>query len=127
MKTIALTTASLIVMLMFSGCESFSEMHDGQSVNAKVGKTFDVTLKSNPTTGYQWQVVQINDKVLEQVGTPQYTPNSNSAIVGAGGEETFTFRPLQSGKTTLKLAYSRPWEKGQKPGKTYSMTINVSP
>lgn len=126
MKTPALVALCLIP-LWLSGCTSFSEMHDGQSVNAKVGKDFDVTLKSNPTTGYQWQVVQIDEAMLKQVGTPQYTPNANSGMVGAGGEETFTFRPLKPGKTTLKLAYSRPWEKDKQPGKTYDLTVNVSP
>lgn len=126
MKMLSIVTAFVLAAALVTGCTSLTKLNDGQTVYATVGKTFDVTLKSNPTTGYQWQVSQIDEKLLEQVGTAQYTPHANTGIMGAGGEETFTFKALKPGETTLQLVYARPWEKDTTPGDTYAITVVIT-
>lgn len=98
----------------------------GQTVILKVGDLFDVTLSSNPTTGYSWNAVEIDNSTIELVNT---TFVQNQACVkgmtGCGGFETLTFEAKGVGQTTLKLAYCHPWEcdKTTEDEKTYSITI----
>jgi inhibitor of cysteine peptidase len=66
-------------------------------------------LKGNITTGYRWSVQDLDEQFLQQQGEEEY--ESDSKLIGAGGTSTFTFKAKQPGRTTLKLEYSRPFEK----------------
>lgn len=86
--------------------------------------SFDVTLASNPTTGFQWSVVEY-DKSLLTLTDSQYK-RPKTSLIGAGGEMTFTFK-LNQGKTYPKSTkmvfnYSRSWEEGT--GKVQTIIIN---
>ena len=84
-----------------------------------------VTLASNPTTGYGWQVVEINNTVLVQDGDPEYKQEPGmDGLVGAGGSETFRFKGAGAGRTTLTLGYMRPWESGP-PIETFAVQVLV--
>jgi inhibitor of cysteine peptidase len=74
--------------------------------------SFVVSLDANPTTGYQWSLVQF-DKELVTLSSSQYQkPQTN--LIGAGGKMLFTFT-LNKGKTypaktKIVFKYARPWE-----------------
>ena len=71
------------------------------------GDTFELSLDSNPTTGYSWQA-EFDQEYLEQV-SKEFVP-SQSDMVGAGGTEIFTFQALEVGETELTMVYKRSWE-----------------
>lgn len=77
----------------------------------KVGETFEITLESNPTTGYMWEWSNNKDSTVVAKVSNKYE-GSKPAIPGSGGVEVFTFKALKAGKATLKLQYKRSWEKG---------------
>ncbi len=119
---------SLLVVLMLAllvplaacsggGTKKLSDGDSGKSVQLKTGDKLEITLKSNPTTGYKWDVASPESGVLEMVGKPEF--EADSKALGAGGKTTFVFRAASSGKTTLKLVYHRPWEKKVPPAKTF--------
>ena len=118
-----LTALILTALLAVAGCHTFTESHDQHTVTAPLNDTFTVSLMSNPSTGYQWQVVEYNKKFVEPVGSPKYTPKGSSA--GAPGTETFTFRGVAEGKTHIKFEYRRPWEKDVEPARTYDIIADV--
>ena len=91
-----LTALILTALLAVAGCHTFTESHDQHTVTAPLNDTFTVSLMSNPSTGYQWQLVEYNKKFVEPVGSPKYTPKGSSA--GAPGTETFTFRGVAEGR-----------------------------
>lgn len=80
------------------------------TVQAKAGKTFAVTLTSNPSTGYSWGLAAEPDKKLVTFVKSNYTHGKSNAD-GAGGTETWTFKAVAKGKTTITLEYLRSWEK----------------
>ncbi len=53
------------------------EDDDGGQVTLEQGQILVVTLESNPTTGYQWEVVENQDSILEQVGEAEFKPSAN--------------------------------------------------
>ncbi len=103
------------------------EKDDGSQVELDQGQDLVVTLRSNPSTGYRWEVVEIDESILGQIGEAQYTPSDprKSPLPGQGGTETFRFKVIGLGRTALRLAYQRPWEKGAEPLKTYSLQVEV--
>jgi len=89
---------------------------------AHANETFYITLYSNPSTGYQWQLANVTDQnVVRLVGTEYIAPEV--ALLGAGGKQIFTFEALREGKTTVTLEYVRPWE--NVPAQTYVFDVIV--
>lgn len=91
-------------------------------INTSIGKSFSISLPSNPTTGYSWKVVRI-DKTMLDLTNEDYKP-PKSGLIGAGGIQIWQFKPIKKGKTILKLAYQRPWE-NKKPLKTAAYCIYI--
>lgn len=105
---------------------ALTESDNGKEVSVKKGQMITVRLEANPTTGYGWEVSEIDPQVLTQNGEKTYEQASQSKnLVGGGGWETFTFTAQQTGETTLKLIYRRSWEKGVEPIKTFEVKIRV--
>ena len=79
--------------------------------HVKVGETFTLQLRSNPTTGYSWQLVEPLDKRhLEKVSNDYQADANPERMVGVGGTENWTFKAIQSGKAIIQMRYVRPWE-----------------
>lgn len=78
----------------------------GRDVHLRVGETLSVRLRGNVTTGYRWQVVDLDAELLEQVAD-EYS--SSAPIPGSSGWHALVFRALAPGRTTLRLVHSQPW------------------
>ena len=105
--------------------DKFSLEEQHETINVKAGKTFSISLDSNPSTGYHWELEKSIDTKLVKLQKSEYkAPETN--MVGAGGKEIFVFKALKPGSTTIYLKYVRPWEKGIKPvkEKAFHITIN---
>ncbi len=89
-----------------------------------VGDTLVVTLASNASTGFSWQLVQISDpSVLQQVGQQFNQPPT--PVPGAPGTEVWTFKALKTGTSAILMEYSQPFSGGIKGAQTFSLTIVV--
>jgi inhibitor of cysteine peptidase len=118
-----------LALALFSGCgtngTSLTDADNSKQITVKSGDVVTVTLESNPTTGYSWQVIEIDNAVLLQDGDPEYKQApSSEGLVGAGGTETFRFKAVGIGETTLGLGYMRPWE-SVPPIQTFTIQVIV--
>jgi inhibitor of cysteine peptidase len=119
----------LFAVLPIAGCGAPSGevnvdvSHDGSQVDLDVGQILVVSLESNPTTGYRWEVDEIDDEILRQEGEAEYEAESD--LVGAGGVETFRFKAQASGEGEFKLVYRRSWEEGVAPLEVFSIGVSV--
>ena len=78
------------------------------SIQLKVGETLQLSLRSNPTTGYGWVVGEHSDSVtIESKYIPDY---NDKMITGAGGKEVFKISCSEPGEYVLQFDYERPWE-----------------
>jgi len=102
-----------------------SQNNISQQVEVPAGGVLTVTLGSNQTTGFQWsETASITDTtVLKQTGHKYVAPDSG--LAGAAGQEVWKFEALQKGTSTITMAYSRPWEGGEKNEWTYTLTVTV--
>jgi uncharacterized protein len=93
------------------------------TINTSTNNEFNVTLDSNPSTGYQWQVRSI-DETIVKLKNDEYIP-PKSELVGASGKQVLAFEALKEGNTTIMLEYIRPWEP-ETPAQVYSVNVIVS-
>jgi len=106
-------------------CDDFSQEHISKQVEVAAGGTVTVTLCSNPTTGFEWESARISDQtVIQEVSQCVVSPEAEG-LVGAPGQEAWTFKALKKGTSTVSMAYSRPWEGGEKGVWTFNLTVTV--
>ena len=77
----------LILMTACSSTESIDTSSNGEAVEVTSCSNLKLSLRGNPTTGYLWQVIEIDDSTLKSIGESKYKSNSN--LVGSTGEFTF--------------------------------------
>lgn len=94
-----------------------------RDVTLSVGDTLEVTLASNPSTGFKWTGdTQISDpSVIDQTSHQIVGPTSD--LVGSPGTEVWTFSALKEGTATIETDYNQPWPAGAK--KAWTFTANV--
>jgi inhibitor of cysteine peptidase len=100
------------------------EPQAGSQAVVRLGDRLQVSLDANPSTGYGWSLVELDGAVLKLVGEPEFHPAS--AALGAGGTVTYQFEAIGAGQTALKLTYSRSFEKGVRPLKTFAVDVLVT-
>ncbi len=133
-KRFLLTGVSILFILLLSislsACKSISidESANGKEVRISPSTSLKVTLESNPTTGFEWELVQISDANVLEKSSNKYVGDFHlfgSGMVGAGGKEVWTFKALEKGHSTLYMEYSQPWDKGSKGAEKFSLTVVV--
>ncbi len=84
-------------------------------------QTLVISLESNPSTGYSWQVAEMNPDVLQQAGETEF--EQLSPLLGAPEKQFLRFRAVGAGQSPLRLVYRRPWEKEVEPLSEFSIQV----
>lgn len=74
----------------------------------KVGETLVFNAPENPSTGFQWQLMQ--PLKLFKIEESYLASETEEGVVGAGGEKAFRFTAEKPGQELIELSYVRPWE-----------------
>jgi inhibitor of cysteine peptidase len=126
-KFFLLTLAGMIGLLLLSGCGNktvkVDDSMNGQTITVKAGEVIEVSLAGNPTTGYNWYAVNLDETILTQSGEADF--KSDSSAIGSGGIITNSFKAEAAGTTTLTLEYKRSWEEGVEPIQVFTITVVV--
>jgi inhibitor of cysteine peptidase len=123
-----LVVLAAVLVLTVVGCGLFGEVKldiedNGRQVELKPGQTLAVTLESNASTGYTWEVIELDENIFRQIGEPEFRMKGNRP--GDPNEMTIRFRAVNAGQTTLKLLYHRRWEAEEVPQETFSIDVRV--
>lgn len=75
---------------------------------------YQLTVQSNPTTGYIW-LVKSYDKNLLKLIKHEYVPSTNPKLIGAPGQDIYEFQGITENvhaptMTSIHLVYARPWD-----------------
>lgn len=102
-----------------------SQKQISRSTTLAVGDFLQVSLASNPSTGFQWaEKLLISDpKVATQTGHEVIAPKENRP--GAGGSEVWMVQTTAPGNTTVSTTYGRPWPGGEKDSWVFSVNVTV--
>jgi inhibitor of cysteine peptidase len=124
-KTLPIIGIALLLVLL-AGCDKVVNVDfsmNGSSVTLEKGQQMVLKLESNPTTGFDWEIVGLGPAILKQVGEVEY--KSDSMLIGSGGVDTWTFEAVGSGQMNLQLIYHRSWEKDIPPIETFDLDVTV--
>lgn len=84
-----------------------SEKDNNKSYALKRGDLIKLSLEENPTTGYKWQIVNIDKNILT-ITNDKYQIQSEG--IGGGGIRNIEFKALQKGDTKIELKNFKIWE-----------------
>ena len=128
---VALSVVGALLLAALGGCGSSTKSNQTQgsvsSMKVTAGQDFTISLQSNPSTGYQWQLAEpLNEKVLKKVNSIyQPADTSGGSTVGIGGVEIWTFMAVGKGNADIKMKYVRPSQKGAKPTEERVFKVTV--
>jgi len=129
-------TALLFVVVLMVACTSgeevdsveglvMDERNNGGQVELVLGEMVIVRLESNPSTGYGWEIVELDEGVLQQrggVGFESSVPDNPPP--GTGGWAIFRFEAVGEGESELRLIYHQSWTE-EEPLAIYTVQILV--
>ena len=119
------------VLITFSACVAKKEIKvyasdNGGEIVCKPGDVILLSLKANPTTGYDWEVVEPPDDSVIQVGEREFSQSvKDEKLTGAGGVDQWRIQAIQPGRAHLELVHRRHWEKDVEPHDRFSLDIVV--
>jgi inhibitor of cysteine peptidase len=124
---------ALMILALLAGslaaCQStnkpikVSEQDAGKTITLKTGDTLIIELDGNITTGFNWIPTPQDPVLLNQVGEPEVTPESDQ--VGAPGKIVLQFKAVAQGQTVLHLDFKRSWETDVAPEKSFEVIVVV--
>lgn len=79
----------------------------GRRIQAQPGDVLILRLDETPTSGYRWDLGDLDPAVLAHAGD-EFSPAS-ADTVGGGGTRVFRFTVIGPGTSPLKLVRRRPW------------------
>lgn len=98
--------------------------HAGRSLSVACGDTVVVRLDETPTSGYRWEVAEIDPAVLK-LANDDFVPASGTAR-GGGGHHEFRFDVVAAGKSPLRLIHRRSWEPEDQAVEELGATVDAS-
>ena len=91
----------------------------------RVGDVLVFNVDENPSTGYQWQLLQPL-KIFKTEETYLPSGADDKKVVGTAGMKTFRFTAEQPGQDYIELVHARAWESPKQPDQKWQCRIRVS-
>ena len=107
------------------GQDQVSPEKKSEQRTLKVGEAFELRLDGNATTGFAWEVAELDESKVRLVSNDYVQGSTSGQVVGAGGQSVIRFEGLAKGQGRIKLVYRRAWETGVEPIKTYTVELSV--
>jgi predicted secreted protein len=99
-----------------------SKDQNGNIIPIHFDTDFEIALKSNPSTGFSWEITDIDSS---KIHFKERYFTSEDTLPGASGIEHIVFKAIQKGKSSLKLGYLRSWEGKGSMMDSFSVIIKV--
>jgi predicted secreted protein len=110
---------------------------EGRLVQLHEGEVLAISLESNPSTGYGWELdpAQLSIEslpLLRQTGSEYQArevlrssaADAGQPLLGAPMTQVLRFEAVRAGETSLKLVYRRPWEEAP-PLDSFSLEVEA--
>jgi inhibitor of cysteine peptidase len=95
---------------------------DGRQAELGEGQVLVIALEANPSTGYSWQVAELDETILRLVDV-QF--ESTPGRIGAPTQQVLRFAGVRAGETSPQLVYRRPWESDVAPLRIFSLQVKT--
>ena len=99
----------------------------GKIINAKVGNLIRITLESNPSTGYNWELRDFEYGTAVFSSSDLVARKTGNVLFGAPGNTVFTLQAVKPGTQKILLVYRRPWEPQDQVAASFQFQLEVAP
>lgn len=99
---------------------------NGKVVRASVGNLVRITLESNPSTGYNWELRGFTYGAADFHSSDTVAREGGNVFLGAPGDTVITLQAVQPGRQRIELAYRRPWEPPDQVAATFTFELEVA-
>ena len=129
MKSYFILLISIVLLFTLIGCFTttitIKENDQKEKYIIKKGDNIEIVLNANPSTGYKWQVVNIDNSKLKIVDETYISKKVNRDIVGSGGNKVYLFSVIDKGNTIIEFEYFRPFEKELPLNKKFYINLDI--
>jgi predicted secreted protein len=110
-----------------TGSVSVTAKENGQTVKAAVGNLIRITLESNPSTGFNWELRDFAFGAAIFYSSDLVARKAGNVLFGAPGDTVITLQAVKLGRQDITLVYRRQWEPPDQVAATFTFTLEVTP
>ncbi|NEO58307.1 MAG: protease inhibitor I42 family protein [Okeania sp. SIO3B5] len=111
-----------ILMSNSSATITATDFDNNQEIRVAKDDIFVVRLRTNPASGYSWQIVSNNPNQLKLLDN-SISGDGNQTAPGGSAYQVFRFQVASEGTSVLELQYRRPEE--TTPKETYRIGVQI--
>jgi predicted secreted protein len=108
-----------------TGKVEVSAVEAGKAVRAAVGNLIVITLQSNPSTGYNWELRDFDYGVADFYKSETVAPEGGNVLFGAPTKTIVTLQAVKPGSQDVTLVYRRLWEPPNQVAETFQFRLLV--
>jgi inhibitor of cysteine peptidase len=97
----------------------------GKAVRAAVGNLIAITLQSNPSTGYNWELRDFDYGVADFYKSETLPADGGNVLFGAPSKTVVSLQAVKPGSQDIKLVYRRSWEPPDQVAETFAFRLLV--
>jgi inhibitor of cysteine peptidase len=109
-----------------TGTVQVTAKNNGQIVQAQVGNLVSISLESNPSTGYSWELRDFEFGVAEFYSSDLVAREEGNVLFGAPGDTVIMLQAVKPGTQKIQLVYRRIWEAPDQVAATFSFQLEVA-
>ena len=110
-----------------TGTVEVTAKDQNQIVRAAVGNLVRITLESNPSTGYNWELRDFDYGVAEFHSSDLVARQTDGNVLfGAPGDTVITIQAVEPGTQDITLVYRRQWEPPDQVEATFQFKLEVA-
>lgn len=129
MKIHFILIISIVLLITLINCSPttiiIKENSQKEKYSLRKGDIVEVILNANPSTGYKWQIENIDNSKIKIVDETYTAKIVNKDVVGSGGKKIYLFKAINKGNTVIELKYFRPFEKEIPPKKKFHINLEI--
>lgn len=140
---LSITLSSCVLAALLVGCQqgpdlsqaveslvmSPDALHEEARASIAVTEMLNVQLPVQDGTGYAWSLatpLQKHDPVALATSAREAPGAPETTVIGGRSWYLITFVGVKPGDQIIELAYTRPWETGVAPARTYRIAVEVT-
>lgn len=108
-----------------TGTVEVTAKDNDKTVRAVVGNLIRITLESNPSTGYNWELRDFEFGAAVFNSSDLVARKDGNVLFGAPGDTVITLQAVQPGEQDITLVYRRPWEPPDQTSATFRFRLAV--
>jgi predicted secreted protein len=110
-----------------TGTVEVTAKDQNQIVRAAIGNLVRITLESNPSTGYNWELRDFDYGVADFYSSDLVARQTDGNVLfGAPGDTVITIQAVKPGTQDITLVYRRQWEPPDQVAQTFTFKLEVA-